>query len=76
MRKTRLIVTLFHAGKGKGVFVNYCAIYLEQKLVYEVTFKVISREHGNDYENNIFRIHLKISVSSSVLYLFMEINSI
>lgn len=53
------------------IFVFLCYLLKIKTIMYEVTFKVISMQHGNDYENKIFRICLKICVSSSVLHLFM-----
>lgn len=66
-----LSVTLLRGGKVETIFVFLCYLLKIKTIMYEVTFKVISMQHGNDYENNIFRICLKICVSSSVLHLFM-----
>lgn len=61
--------TLCWQGQG-SVCVFLCYLLEIKTIAYEVTFKVISIQHGNDYKTNIFRMHLKISISSSVLYLY------
>lgn len=63
--------------KGQGSVCEFLCYLLEIKMIaYEVTFKVIFIQHRNGYKNNVFRIHLQICFSSSVLYLLMEINSV